>query len=267
MFVTLRGEVDFSYFWIILFWAYASSLINIHWGLDMMSSILVAFVFSLVCTCIVLYLSDRLKGLYFAIWTLALYLLILQLTRNMEGITNGVFWLTGMERTVWPITLVWLEQFMIWVWVVVVLLIVGMKYFTKTFLFQTLKAWWERDIVIRSLWVNVTMYKAVLIFLTTFLAVLWWWLFASYYQYIDPYSFWITLLILVLALIFGSFSLWEIGTFLFTIAVIAFSEYLRFYKWIDPSKIWFFREMWFALFMMLTSYVVFKKVSFGREKH
>jgi len=104
-----------------------------------------------------------------------------------------------------------------------------------------------------------------MILITTALAVIGGNLFASYYLYIDPSSFWLGMLELVLVIVFISYKRNDGGTFLVALLVIFFYEYLRFFKFVDPSKIGYLREMLFGAMVMLVSFWVFKKTKFGRE--
>lgn len=265
-FIKLKGTVDFSYLWIIIFWSYTSVLLNMHRGWNMLASIGWAFALSLLFTFLIVYLSWRLDEVYFAIGTLALYVLSNQLSHNLEWITGWPFGLSGMSRELWWIqALYWLEWFLIFAGVIWLLILVWLIIFKKTYFYKILQWRGERDVVITSLWVQTTWYKLVLIAITTLIAVVWWGLYSFYLNYIDPTSFRLSLLILTLTISFLSYRFDEIGTFIVGLLVIWWYEWLRFFKIVDPSKIWYFREIVFALLIMWASYWIFKTTKFGRE--
>ena len=265
-FLKLKGTLDFSYIAIIVFWTYTWTLLNIHQSRDIFASIWWAFLISIVFTFLVLYLSGKLNEIYFSIWSLALYILCYQLALNLKDLTWGTFWLTNMQRDLffwWNISS--LEGFLVFTCVLVVLIILFLFVLKKTFFYKVLKARGEREIVIKALWVNVNRYKLIMIMLTTFLAVLGGNLYAFYYLYIDPPSFWLSMLIPILVIVFVWYKFNDIWLFLVAILTIGGYEYLRFFKLVDPSKIWYFREIIFAIIIMLASFRIFKSTHFWRE--
>lgn len=265
-YVKFRGSVDFSYLAIVIFGAYAGALLNIHRWWDMLSAMWGAFVLSLFFTFFVLYLSAKLDGLYFAIGTLTFYILLYQMAFNLDRITNGAFGLSGMSRTLPGGMVLWkLVPYLWFVAIICVFVVIGLLYIKRTYLFKVLHGRAEREVVLKSLGVRVQRYKFVMIVMTTFLAVLWGNLYSFYYLFIDPNSFWLPMLVLLLVLLFGSYKFNEIGTMIFCICIIALFEYLRMFKVVDPSQIGYFREMVFSFITLIISFWVFRTTNFGRE--
>jgi len=266
LFIKLKGTVDFSYLGIIIFWSYTATLLNMHRGWNMLAAIGGAFALSLLFTFLIVYLSWRLDEVYFAIGTLALYILSNQLSHNLEHITGWPFGLSGMTRNLRGIDALYgLEWYLIFAAIICVLIMALLMYFKKTYFFTILQWRGEREVVITSLWVKTTLYKLVLIIITTLIAVVWWGLYSFYLNYIDPTSFWLSLLILTITIAFLSYRFNEIWTFLVWLAIIGWYEWLRFFKIVDPSNIGYFREIVFAILIMVASYWIFKTTTFGRE--
>ena len=265
IFLNLRGTIDFGYIWIIIFWAYSSALLNINFELWILSSIFLAFFLSLPFTFLLLYLSSRLSQVYFVIWSLSLYMLILQIAQNVE-ITGWALWLSWMNRDlIWGFQIYSLQSYFIFsliAWLLVIGFFTNLK---KTYFFKTLEAWWENENSIKALWIKSLIYRFFLISITTFLAVLGGGLFSFYYQYISPSSFWLGLLIDILIVWLIAFKMSDSKTLLVAIAVVFVSEYLRFFKIVEASKSWYLKEMIFALAIIVASYFVFKKIQFNRE--
>lgn len=265
-FIKLKATVDFSYLWVVIFGSYSAVLLNMHLWRNMLASLWWAFVLSLAFTGLILYLSGRLDEVYFAVGTLALYILSYQLAHNLEGITWWPFGLSWMNRSLWWIdsiaSLWWyaLLAGVLW-WVLLLLLL----FFKKTYFYKVLEWRWEREIVITSLGVTTSRYRLVLIVLTTLIAVVWWSLYSFYLLYIDPTSFWISMLILTVTIAFLSYGFDELGTFIVALLVVWWYEWLRFFKMVDPAYIWYFREIVFALLIMAASYWIFKRESFWRS--
>jgi len=265
IFLNLRWTIDFWYIWIIIFWAYSSALININFELWIIPSVLLAFFFSLPFTFLLLYLSSRLNKVYFVIWSLSLYMLILQIATNVQ-ITGWALWLSWMDRTlIWEFEIISIFSYFIFSSIIWLLVILFFTYLKKTYFFKTLEAWWENENSIKVLWIKSLIYRFFLISITTFLAILWWGLFSFYYQYISPTSFWIALLIDMLIVWLVSFKMNDFFTLIIAILYVFILEYLRFFKLIEPSKNWYFIWMIFAFIVMISSYFVFKKIKFHRD--
>jgi ABC-type branched-subunit amino acid transport system permease subunit len=90
---------------------------------------------------------------------------------------------------------------------VVVVVVCLLIFFVRSYLYRLLQAWGENILVVRSLGINVSYIKIVLIIFTTFLAVVGGSLYAFYYQFIDPKAFWIGLVTLLLAISFLSYNM------------------------------------------------------------
>jgi ABC-type branched-subunit amino acid transport system permease subunit len=87
-------------------------------------------------------------------------------------------------------------------------------------------------------------------------------LFSFYIGFIDPQTFFIHLLITLLAITFISYKLGDFLTLIVSIFIVFSYEYLRFFKIVDPTDLGYFRQMFFALLIMIVAFIVFKKVKF-----
>lgn len=235
-----------------------------HRWLGMLSAMGLSFVLSLPCTGLIVYLSNKLDDIYFAVGTLTIYFLANQLSTNLYSVTNGSFGLSvwrelrGMQ---WLYTNTW---FLLFVLVLVLMFVLCIHYCKNTYGYKVLMGRGERDHVIVSLGVQTTWYKVAMISLTTLMAVVGGWLYSFYVWFIDPSSFWIWFLMLVVTVSFLSYSSSEWMSLMIAIVMMCGYEWLRFFKIVELSKLWYFREMIFALIIMGASYRVFKKEKFGR---
>ena len=265
IFLNLRWTIDFSYIWIIIFWAYTWALLNINFEFWILFSIFLSFFLSLPFTFFILFLSSKLSQVYFVVWGLSLYMFILQVAYNTK-ITNWPLWLSWMSRNlIWNFEINNLNSYFIFSFIVSILVILFLTFLKKTYFFKTLEAWWENENAIKILWIKSLFYRFFLILITTFLAVLWWNIFAFYFQYIAPSSFWLSLLIDILTVWLIAFKMKDLSTFLVAILVVFVSEYLRFFKIVEAWKSWYFKEMIFALIVIFASYFVFKKIELHRD--
>ena len=265
-FIKLKGTLDFSYFAIIIFSAYLWALLNIHRWIWILWAIALSFVCSVLFTLLVLFLSSKLDEVYFIIWTFTLYILLYQLAMNMDNITGWALGLSGMAQyVIWHFQLQTTTAFFIFSLIRVGAIIISLWYIKKTFFFKVLEWRWENENTIKSLGVRVNVYKFFMILLTTLLATIGGNLYSFYYLYIDPTSFWIWMLVIILIVSFVWYRFNDRGTFLVSLVVIFIYEYLRFFKIVDPNYIGYFREMLFGVFIMISSFLVFKKTYFGRD--
>lgn len=265
-FIKLRWTIDFSYLAIVIFASYSSALLNIHFWLGILVSIILSFALSILFTFLVLFLSSKLNDVYFSIGTLALYILAYQLAYNMEGITGGALGLSWISRNlIGSMMVTSLSSYLILSLIILILLFTFLFFFKKSYFYKVLTWRGENEIVVKSLWTKILKYKFVMILITTFLAAVWWWLYTFYYLYIDPSSFRLSMLILLVVIWFISYKYNDRGI-LFTSMIVMFAyEYLRFFKVVDPSKIGYFREMIFWIIVIIVAFIVFRKTSFGRE--
>lgn len=266
-FLKLRLTIDFSYVAIVIFASYVTALLNIHLGWWMLSTIGIGWIGTIVFTLLILFLSRRLSQVYFIVGTLALYMFFFQISLNRESVTSGTFWLSGIQRIlVGDIKILGLENFLIVAALIWAIVLIGLAYFKRTYLFALLKWWGENDTVLKVLGVKVSLYTLIMILITSLCAVVGANLYTFYYMYIDPWSFWLSLLVLVLVISFISYKWGELRTFITALFVIFGYEYLRFFKVVDPSKLGYLREMIFALIIMITAFITFRKTSFGRDQ-
>ncbi|MFZ2150524.1 MAG: branched-chain amino acid ABC transporter permease [Candidatus Absconditicoccaceae bacterium] len=265
-FIKLRGTIDFSYLAIVIFASYSSALLNIHFGLGILVSIILSFALSILFTFLVLFLSSKLNDVYFSIGTLALYILAYQLAYNMEGITGGALGLSGISRNlIGSMMVTSLSSYLILSLIILILLFTFLFFFKKSYFYKVLTGRGENEIVVKSLGTKILKYKFVMILITTFLAAVGGGLYTFYYLYIDPSSFRLSMLILLVVIGFISYKYNDRGI-LFTSMIVMFAyEYLRFFKVVDPSKIGYFREMIFGIIVIIVAFIVFRKTSFGRE--
>ncbi len=266
-FLKLRLSIDFSYVGIVLFASYTAAILNTRYWLGMLSTSLIAWLWSIVFTILVLYLSRRLSQVYFVVWTLALYMLMFQLAINRQSLTGGSFGISGINRTFTAnIHLNSLSSYLSMAGIVCILLLSLLRWFKKTYLYTLLKGRGENETILKALWTYTARYTFVLILLTSLCAVAGGTLYTFYYLYIDPQSFWLNMLILLLVISFISYKHDEFVTFITAVCVIFGYEYLRFFKIVDPSLLWYVRESLFALIIMGIAFITFRYTTFSRQQ-
>lgn len=265
-FMKLTKSLDFSYMAFLIFWAYASSLFNIYRDTGILLSILLAFLCCIPFTFLVLYISSKLHALYFTIGTLSLYSLSLEFTYNAEALTWWALGLTWMKRFIFgDISLFSLESFLLFTLCVIFWLIVWLFFVKRSFLYTILQWRGENKTLLQSMGIFSQPYKFLLILLTTFLWVVGWSLYSFYYMFIDPVSFWLWLLVLVIAITFITYSYNAFFTIVISILFMSVYEWMRFINIIEISKIWYMREIIFSILLMIVTIFIFRRITFQRE--
>ena len=130
-------------------------------------------------------------------------MLVYELAYNLEGVTGGALWLSGISRNlIGGITVPTLRQFFIF-WIIIVTVVIGfLIYFKKTYIYKMLTWRGENVLSVKSLGTRINKYKIAMILVTTALAVIGGNLYGFYYLYIDPSSFWISMLEIALVIVF-----------------------------------------------------------------
>jgi ABC-type branched-subunit amino acid transport system permease subunit len=188
-----------------------------------------------------------------------------QFALNREAMTWWAFGLSGMERILRGTTSIqWLESFLILTGAITLVIAAALAAFKRTYVFSILQWRGENDLILRVLGIPIHRYTLIMVLITSLCAVTGGNLYAFYYLYIDPRSFWFTMLILVIVIWFLSYNKGEIMTLLIAIMTMFVYEYLRFFKIVDPSQLGYLREALFAIIIMVTSYITFRRISFGR---
>ncbi len=265
-FLKIKSTLDLSYMAIIIFSTYVWFYLNINFEFGIIFSVIASFLFSIPITFLVLFLSSRLDDIYFIIWTFSIYLIFVEFARNFESITWGVFWISLRTQKVFGEYIIsGIGDFFIFSFIVSLCVIIVLFFIRKSFFYTILLWWWENSLSLKSLWVKTNIYRFSMILLTTLLAALWWNLYGFYFMYIDPSSFWLIMLDTIIIITFLSYRFNNLVTLLVSFLVISLNEFLRFFKFVDASKMWYFREIIFSLFVIFISFYVFKYTKFWRE--
>lgn len=264
-FLRLKATLDFSYIWIVIVAAYSSSLAQLHRWRAWPWATLFAIFLSLFFSVLIVRLASKLSEIYFAIGSLAIYMICFQLSQNLESLTGGALGLSGLPRALThTISLHSLWSFLVFILIIGFCAILLLRRFLRSYFYTVLQWWWERHLVVQSLGAHSNPYLFVMLFITTLLASLWWSLFAFYFSYIDPNSFGIALVMLLLIIAFLAYNTGVWATFLVSFGVSFIYEFLRFVKIVTPSALGYTREMFLDVFIILAVLFVFTRIRFIR---
>ena len=266
-FIKIKWNCDYSYIAIVIFSSYLCAILNTSFWIGMIGSFLLSLVWSIPFTLLVFYLSKRLNDFYFSMGTFALYILIYLLAYNLNGLTNWVYWIANVKRILfWNILNMWIQGYLLIMLGVSIIAFWLLYLFKKSSLYKSFVWWWESELVTKSLWISSSKSKFLIICLSALLATLAWSCYTFYYCYVAPWTFRISTLILILSIVFLSYKYNEFGVIIISIIMLFLYEWLRFLKVVDPSKIWYLREMIFSLIIIIVVFITFKKINFWREE-
>ncbi len=264
-FIKLKATLDFSYVGIVIVSAYSSALAQLHWGRWRLMATLFAMLVSLLFSVLIVRLASKLSEIYFAIGSFAIYMICFQLSWNLEWLTGWALGLSGLPRQVFvSVSLHSLQSFLLFTSIIALCIILFLRWFLQSYFFRVLQWWGERHLIIQSLGIYSRPYVFAMLCITTLLAALGWSLFAFYFSYIDPNSFSIYLIMLLLIIVFLSYKSGVWGSILVSFGVIFVYEFLRFFKLIDPSLLWYTREMMMDVFVVIAVLFVFTRIHFAR---
>lgn len=264
-FLVIRGTLDLSYMSCVIFAAYIIWWFSVHMWMPMRLTGILALLLCLPVMFLLTVLARRLQGVYFIVGTLGVYMVSLQLALNLDKITWWALWLWGIMRNlVWSIELSSLWVFTACVVGLLLLVTVFIRYFQRSVIYAVIRGQWEHASVVRSLWVQQVMYHLLLISVTTLCSVTGAWIYVYYYQFLDPSSFRFSMLLPVLITAFLSYKANLMQTFLYTLIVVVWYEWLRFIKVVDSASVGYVREMMFGAAMICIWYWFIKRFAVWR---
>jgi len=209
--------------------AYASSLLALNLGVSPWIGLLIGAVLAAILGAIVSYPSLRLKGDYLAIATFGLGVIIYSVAKNWVSLTRGPMGLPGIPS----FSLFGLEFNNVYIYLVLVLIFVGITYFTirnitRSPFGRILTGIREDEIATEAMGKNIIKHKLIVFVVGAFFAGIAGSLYAHYITFIDPSNFTamesITVLLMV---IFGGMASLP-GSVVGAMVLVIFPELLRF---------------------------------------
>jgi len=265
-FLKIWSTMDFSYLGVVIFAVYLWYLANIHFDIWLIGWIILSFLSCIPFMFLLLYISTRLEGVYFLIGTISIYMLMVNLSANLEAVTGWVFGLSlASQSIIWSLYFGSIHSFFGWYIMFFLLIAWMLLYIRQSFFYKVLMWWWENEWSLKSIGYKTYVYKTIMIAITALLASIGWNLYGYYNAYVEPSSFWIVMLNIVLVISLVSYRFNSLWTLLVSFLIIAMYEYVRFFKFVDPSLIWYMREMIFGIIVMWSVYVVFRHTKLGRQ--
>lgn len=208
--------------------AYSFGLLSTH-GWPFLPALLVAMLTTVLLSVPMYVCAVRLRGLFFALATLAFQTIVLALLYNWASVTNGPFGIGGIPRPiVFGHNLSDLPSMTLLVSVVSALVVLIFWWMRRTPLLRLLQGVRDDQLALMGLGRDPSRYKAIAIAIAGAFTGLAGALYATYYSYIDPTSFSLdeSILILSIVLIGGAGNL--IGSLVGAAFYVLLPEALRF---------------------------------------
>ncbi|MDG6244503.1 MAG: branched-chain amino acid ABC transporter permease [Methanolobus sp.] len=207
--------------------AYTSALLALE-GLTYIAAMIAAGLFASVFGYLLVIATDRLRGDYLAMATLGFSFVVYSLLLNLRDVTRGAMGIPGIPKpTILDFTIRTNDQYLIFVLLVCAISVFIMYRIVNSPFGKLLEATRDNAVCLRVLGKNTLSLKYKAMMISAFFAGISGSLYAHYITFIDPTSFYISELILVLTIVIvgglGSIK----GSIVATALIIYIPEVLR----------------------------------------
>jgi|TARA_Y100000034_G_scaffold124249_1_gene172148 branched-chain amino acid transport system permease protein len=177
-----------------------------------------------------IFATRKLKGDYFALATLGFAFVTYSLMLNLQELTRGPLGIAGISKpSIFGLALTNNISYFVFVYLVVVLTVIAIYSIVKSPFGKLLHAARNDEIGLRVLGKNTNKIKFKVMAVSGFFAGIAGSLFAHYISFIDPSSFYITEIILILSIVIVGGIASIQGTIAGTILIFLIPEILRFF--------------------------------------
>jgi branched-chain amino acid transport system permease protein len=236
--------------------AYTTALLSTELGVGVWQCLLASALLSGLLALLIGAISLRLATDYFAIGSLAFSAVVSALLVNWRSLTRGVLGIPGIPRPEWGgVDFNRVENFLYFTMVIAAVCMVCMWLLFRSSFARSLKASAQSDVAAQSLGRDVARLRIWAFFLSSAFAGIAGALFAYYLNYIDPSSFSLSEMVLVLTIVVvgrpGSY--WGVAASTFLLVVLL-PEGLRFLP-LEPSVLGPLRQFLHALLLFVVVYL------------
>lgn len=216
--------------------AYTFGLLTTAHGWGFLTAALAAIIVAMLLSIPVIICSIRLRGLFFALATLAFQAIVFAILYNWVSVTKGPYGISGVPRpSIFGHVFNDLPGMAAFAGFFAIVALLFFLWMRRTPLLRLLQGVRDDQLALMGLGRNPSRYKAIAILLASGFTGLAGALFASYYSYIDPSSFTLdeSILILSIVLIGGAGSI--IGSVAGAAFYVLLPELLRFLQLPDAA--------------------------------
>jgi branched-chain amino acid transport system permease protein len=234
--------------------AYVTAIGSVDFQLSVIKLILLSGVFASVSASLIVFTAGRLKEEYFAVATLAFHFVIQSVFINFRSVTKGVMGISGIESPFdSPLGM------FLFIAIISSFCLLILWYVFKSRLVLTLRGLADSEIVAGSLGVDPRNVRLKAFLVSGFFCGIAGSLFAFYLKYIDPSSFALSeiMLLVTIVLIGRSF----FGVIVASFLIVLLPEAIRFLDFIQN-----YPNLLGSLRQLIYSVVLFLAVHFMKEK-
>lgn len=237
--------------------AYVTAIGAVDYGLDTWSLLLLSGLASSVLASVIVFISGRLKEEYFAVATLAFHYVVQSVFINFRSVTRGVMGIPGIPSLYDSSLAIFIFISLVSLFGLSILWIVF-----KSKLTLYLRALSENEILSYSLKIDPKRVRLKAFVISGFFCGISGSLFAYYLRYIDPSSFALSEIMLLITIVLigrpGSF----FGTVIASFFVILLPEMIRFLDFIQnyPSILGSLRQLIYSVVLFLVLYLSKEKL-------
>ncbi len=245
--------------------AYTTALLSTRTGFEVWSCLVCSICIGAVFSVIVSAVSARLKEDYLAIGTLALHSVVIALLTNWKSFTNGVLGIPGIPRPLlFGSELQDSTSFFIFTLSLSLLALGVLICLFRSPFARALRAQAESQIAAQSLGVSLPYCRSIALLASSAIAALSGGIFAYYLNYIDPSSFGLSEMVLILAIVTlgtpGSFR----GVIFASLFLVLLPESLRFID-LPSSILGPARQLLYAIVLFFAVYLRREKIFAARR--
>jgi len=248
--------------------AYAAAILAVEYGVPLWGTLISALGLGMLGSLLIAVTASRLRKEYFAIATLAYHFIVVSLFVNWKSLTHGVLGIPGIpDPEVFGLKLDSPERFCFLVWIVCITCLGILYRYFKGIDARFLRAQAESELFASALGINCASVRLRALLFSGALAGVAGCLFAYFLRFIDPSSFALPEIILIIAMVIvgkpGSF--W--GCLAGTLMLVVLPEALRFIDYLQrfPSVLGPLRQIIYAIVLFLVV-SIFKDKLFKTER-
>jgi branched-chain amino acid transport system permease protein len=236
--------------------AYTSALLALN-GFPFWICFLAAGILAMISGFLISFFTHKLKGYYFALAMIAFYFLVYSIVLNWENLTGGSLGLAGIPKPSFKIPLINYNlklttnfSFLIFAFLITFVSYFIIKKITDSPFGKVLEAIRDNELVVKILGKNTFKMKSLALSISAFFAGISGSLYAHYITFINPFSFTLLELILVLTIVIVGGLASLKGTALATVILVLLPETLRFIGF-PSSVLGPARELIYSLILIL----------------
>ncbi|MBT3419497.1 MAG: branched-chain amino acid ABC transporter permease [Candidatus Magasanikbacteria bacterium] len=242
--------------------AYSSAIMAMR-GYPFIVGVLTGMIIAGGCGWLLTVITNKLKGDYFALGTLGFSFVIYAILLNWSSLTKGALGIPGIKKpTILGIEIITNAQYLIFTLVITTIICVFVYLLTKSRYGKLLEAVRDDAIGLAAIGKNVFRLKYQAMAISACLAAIAGALYAHYISYIDPTSFYLNDIIIVLTIVIVGGLTSLRGSILAAVVIVLLPELLRFLN-IPSSIIGPARQMLYAA-LLLTILLFRPQGFFGR---